>query len=92
MCWHTSLTTAYLACREIPVAEYEAWAVRHEEAKSALVNRSAQIDESAERIECDLVLLGATAIEDKLQEVSGVCSRFIKDLHILFISYRSLNL
>ncbi len=53
--------------------EYEAWAIGHDAAKAALVNRSSQIDDSAEQIEKDLVLLGATAIEDKLQDVSVLC-------------------
>lgn len=57
-------------CRDIPADEYEKWAIQHDEAKSALVNRSALVDASAEQIERDLLLLGATAIEDKLQQVA----------------------
>jgi magnesium-transporting ATPase (P-type) len=34
------------------------------------VNRGAKVDAVAEEIEGSLTLLGATAIEDKLQEVS----------------------
>ncbi len=56
-------------CRDIPLDEYNAWAVDYERAKSALVDRSAQVDAAAEHIERNLLLLGATAIEDKLQEV-----------------------
>ena len=33
-----------------------------------MVNRSEELDRAAEMIEKDLVLLGATAIEDKLQD------------------------
>ena len=43
--------------------------MEHEIAKAALANRSAKVDAVAELIETQLTLLGATAIEDKLQEV-----------------------
>lgn len=56
-------------CRDIPGEEYDAWSARYESAKAALVNRSALVDASAELIEKELLLLGATAIEDKLQQV-----------------------
>lgn len=45
--------------------------MRHDEAKAALVNRGAKVDAVAEEIEGNLTLLGATAIEDKLQEVDA---------------------
>lgn len=45
--------------------------MRHEEAKAALVNRGTKVDAVAEEIEGSLTLLGATAIEDKLQEVGS---------------------
>ena len=44
--------------------------MEHDNAKAALANRSAKVDAAAEMIETQLILLGATAIEDKLQEVS----------------------
>ena len=53
----------------MPDTEYERWAVEHDKAKAALVNRTAAVDAIAEIIEQRLILLGATAIEDKLQEV-----------------------
>lgn len=65
-----------MECRDIQPEEYEAWAAGHEEAKAALANRSALIDASAERIEDGMTLLGATAIEDKLQEVSVAVVEF----------------
>ena len=49
--------------------EWDAWVVEHEAAKTAMADRASKIDAVAELIERDLVLLGATAIEDKLQEV-----------------------
>ena len=48
--------------------EYEAWDRRYREALSELENRDAEISRVSGEIEHDLILLGATAIEDKLQD------------------------
>lgn len=40
----------------------------HKEASTALVAREAKLEEVANMIEVDLYLLGATAVEDKLQD------------------------
>jgi phospholipid-translocating ATPase len=48
--------------------EYEAWEAEYQAAAVSLVDREERIDEVSEKIEKDLNLLGATAIEDKLQE------------------------
>lgn len=48
--------------------EYESWSEGYHAAKIALVDRSKKLEEAGEKIETDLELLGATAIEDKLQE------------------------
>lgn len=64
-------------CRDIPLDVYNAWSLEHERAKAALVDRSAQVDASAEQIERNLLLLGATAIEDKLQQVSNAAQLHI---------------
>lgn len=62
------LRTLCIASRIVPDAEYEAWAQQYYEASTALEDRSDKLDEVAEMIERDLFLLGATAIEDKLQD------------------------
>ncbi|KAJ3339680.1 hypothetical protein HDU93_007906 [Gonapodya sp. JEL0774] len=62
------LRTLCLAMREIPEEEYNRWSKIHEKASTLLVNRQEELDKVAEMIEKDLVLLGATAIEDKLQD------------------------
>ena len=49
--------------------EYAQWEVTWRAAKTAMVEREAAMDAAAELIERDLLLLGATAIEDKLQTV-----------------------
>ncbi|CAI5977694.1 unnamed protein product [Closterium sp. NIES-65] len=67
------LRTLCLAYRELPPALYEEWNERFIQAKSALREREKRLDEVAEMIERDLILLGCTAIEDKLQEGVPQC-------------------
>jgi phospholipid-transporting ATPase len=57
-----------LACRDISEAEYRQWAPIYEQAATTISGRGQALDKAAEIIEKDLLLLGATAIEDKLQE------------------------
>lgn len=57
-----------LACRDIPEAEYRQWAAIYDQAASTINGRGEALDKAAELIEKDLFLLGATAIEDKLQD------------------------
>lgn len=62
------LRTLILAYRELDEKEYEVFTARIGEAKNSVsADREALIDEVTEKIEKDLVLLGATAVEDKLQ-------------------------
>ncbi|WFD34905.1 P-type phospholipid transporter [Malassezia cuniculi] len=62
------LRTLCIAMREISEQEYSQWAAVYEKAAASLDGRTAALDAAAEEIEKDLVLLGATAIEDKLQD------------------------
>lgn len=62
------LRTLCIAAREVPAAEYAAWAQRYEAAAAQLDGRAAALAALADEIERDLELLGATAIEDKLQD------------------------
>ncbi|KAG0362593.1 hypothetical protein BG005_004940 [Podila minutissima] len=62
------LRTLTLAQRVLDDATYNAWAAKYAEAGKALDDRAKKMDQVAEEIECELTLLGATAIEDKLQE------------------------
>ncbi|RKP40388.1 aminophospholipid-translocating P4-type ATPase [Dimargaris cristalligena] len=62
------LRTLCLAMREIPDHEYETWSQIYTKASTTVNNRGQELDKAAELIEKDLFLLGATAIEDKLQE------------------------
>lgn len=62
------LRTLCLAFRRIPQEEYSAWSLKYQEAQTAIERREQKCDAVAEEIERDLILMGATAIEDKLQE------------------------
>ncbi|KAG0186244.1 hypothetical protein DFQ28_008143 [Apophysomyces sp. BC1034] len=62
------LRTLCIAMREIPEEEYSRWSQIYDKASTTLVNRADELDKAAEMIEKDLFLLGATAIEDKLQD------------------------
>ena len=53
--------------------EYQAWSVEYMEANLSLNDREVKMDLVAERIEKNLILLGSTAIEDKLQEGVPEC-------------------
>lgn len=63
------LRTLCLAMREIPENEWQEWWKVYNTAQTTVGgNRAEELDKAAELIEHDLTLLGATAIEDKLQE------------------------
>ncbi|XP_031386164.1 phospholipid-transporting ATPase 3 [Punica granatum] len=67
------LRTLCLAYRDLSPAVYESWNEKFIQAKSSLRDREKKLDEVAEIIEKELVLIGATAIEDKLQEGVPTC-------------------
>jgi phospholipid-transporting ATPase len=62
------LRTLCLAMREIPDDEYRQWNAIYQKAATTINNRGEELDKAAELIETDLVFLGATAIEDRLQD------------------------
>ncbi|XP_030624750.1 probable phospholipid-transporting ATPase IM [Chanos chanos] len=62
------LRTLALAYKEIDEGYFEEWRHRHYVASTAMDNREEQLDAVYEEIEKDLQLLGATAVEDKLQD------------------------
>lgn len=62
------LRTLCLAMREVPDDEYARWSKIYEKAATTINNRGEELDKAAELIEKDLFLLGATAIEDRLQD------------------------
>lgn len=54
--------------RKISEKEYAQWSQVYEKAATTLTNRAEALDDAAEMIEQNMTLVGATAIEDKLQE------------------------
>ncbi|KAI5780182.1 hypothetical protein DFH27DRAFT_362977 [Peziza echinospora] len=62
------LRTLCLAMREISEEEYATWSKIYDKAATTINNRGDELDKAAELIEKDLYLLGATAIEDRLQD------------------------
>jgi phospholipid-translocating ATPase len=62
------LRTLCLGCREVESKYYEEWAHRYHEASVSLEAREERMEVLASELERELTLLGATAIEDRLQE------------------------
>ncbi|WCJ35717.1 ATPase E1-E2 type family protein / haloacid dehalogenase-like hydrolase family protein [Euphorbia peplus] len=68
------LRTLLLAYRELKEEEYKDFSDKFTAAKmSVSADRDAMLDELAEKMERNLVLLGATAVEDKLQDGVPQC-------------------
>ncbi|XP_034247125.1 probable phospholipid-transporting ATPase IA isoform X7 [Thrips palmi] len=73
------LRTLCCAVADISDEAYEEWKETYYKAKVSLQNREQKMDEAAELIETNLTLLGASAIEDKLQDqVPETISALIK--------------
>ena len=64
----TGLRSLVMAARDIKEEEYMVWRKRHVEAKNSLENREQLLRESCDSIEQDLELMGATGVEDRLQD------------------------
>ena len=62
------LRTLCVAERDIDEAYYEEWSKDHDFAAQSMQDRDDRMEEVADRIERDLMLLGGTAIEDRLQD------------------------
>lgn len=62
------LRTLCIAQREISWSDYLKWNVKNEEAMNSLNDREGAMENVADEIERELVLLGGTAIEDRLQD------------------------
>ncbi|XP_053181068.1 phospholipid-transporting ATPase ID-like [Scomber japonicus] len=62
------LRTLALAHKDLDEEYFREWKKRHHEASTALDDREEKLEQLYEEIEKDLLLLGATAIEDKLQD------------------------
>ncbi|KAI9224443.1 hypothetical protein BC828DRAFT_373386 [Blastocladiella britannica] len=76
------LRTLCLAYRIIPPDEFLEWIELYNDACTTLDGREELIDAAAERIEQNLNLLGATAIEDRLQDGVPECIQTLRDAGI----------
>lgn len=62
------LRTLCMARRYISDSDYEEWLEQHRHAETALHDRERLLHVSAHKLECNMELLGATGIEDRLQD------------------------
>ena len=67
------LRTLCLAKKDLDVTVYEKWKERYHEAVTSLQNREEKVSAVYEEIEANLLLVGTTAIEDKLQDGVPQC-------------------
>lgn len=65
---NATLRTLCLCYKDISADEYNVWSRKHKDAQLAMVDRDDALDSVYEQIESNLMLIGATAIEDKLQD------------------------
>ena len=62
------LRTLILAKKVLDEQTYNAWNQEQQEAASTVVDRDKKLDDVNEKLETELEIVGATAIEDRLQE------------------------
>ncbi|CAL1151223.1 unnamed protein product [Cladocopium goreaui] len=62
------LRTLVIGCRSLSAEEANSWLARYQEAQKATSDRDEKLANMAEIVEKSLELVGATAIEDKLQD------------------------
>ena len=62
------LRTLVMGARELSQEEYALWKQRYDAANASINNRQALVADAANELERNLQLVGATAIEDQLQD------------------------
>jgi len=76
------LRTLVYASKKLDNDTYESWIQRYGEAMTSMVDREKKMEGLQAEIEKDFKLLGATGIEDKLQDQVGSTIQFISDADI----------
>ena len=61
------LRTLVVGTKDLTESEFDSWKLAHTDAANSIDDREERLDEVYDQIEKGLQLLGATAIEDKLQ-------------------------
>lgn len=64
---NSGLRTLCIAYRYLPEEEFVQWAALYDAACAAVNDREDEIEKACELVEKDLIIMGATALEDKLQ-------------------------
>lgn len=77
------LRTLLVCMKELTQSEFEDWNRRFIEAGKVLVNRSQGVDKVCLELERNLRLVGATAIEDKLQDEVPQTLKFFLDAGVI---------
>ena len=68
------MRTLAFAYRKLEVSEYSSWNDEFAKAKTSIASdRDAMLEHLSDVIERDLILVGATAVEDKLQQGVAIC-------------------
>eukprot|EP01125_Pyxidicula_operculata_P015545 TRINITY_DN5283_c0_g1_i3.p1 TRINITY_DN5283_c0_g1~~TRINITY_DN5283_c0_g1_i3.p1 ORF type:complete len:1033 (-),score=147.87 TRINITY_DN5283_c0_g1_i3:441-3539(-) len=62
------LRTLCFSYKVLSSSEYQSWKIKYDKALASLVDRKTKVDQVGEMIENSFTLIGASAIEDKLQE------------------------
>jgi phospholipid-transporting ATPase len=78
------LRTLMICQKTVDDQFYRSWAKRYEQAKSSINNQEQKVRSVVLEIENNFELLGATAIEDKLQEEVAETITTIKEAGIKF--------
>lgn len=78
------LRTLLICRKEMSESAYKRWQRTYETATAAIKDRDARVEAAVAEMERDLELLGATAIEDRLQESVGETIRAVKEAGIGF--------
>ncbi|KAL4432773.1 hypothetical protein ABPG74_011594 [Tetrahymena malaccensis] len=73
------LRTLMLAERQIDKQAYEIWSEKYLKARSQTENKELEIEKLQDEMETELEILGATAIEDKLQDDVADTIKALKD-------------
>lgn len=75
------LRTLALAYRKLEEAEYNAWNNEFQKAKTSIGgDRDAMLERVSDLMERELILVGATAVEDKLQNGVRIISIYLEPL------------
>lgn len=71
-----------IAEKEVTEEFYTSWNEEYQAALVSSVNREDNVSKIAEKIEHELILIGSTAIEDKLQDEVSETIKFLKEAGI----------